>query len=387
MHQVDVPADSSAVVLDSLRSNSSVVRVEAEKSRTAEGAPDDSEYASQWSLPTIGWDQAYGTVAPNGSAVVAVLDTGVDASHSDLAGNLVAGASMIDGASATSDPNGHGTAMAGIVAAETGNGAGIAGVGYAGVRVMPITVLGADGTGQDGDIINGVVHAADQGADVILMAFSNPGYSPSLQAAVDYAWSKGAVLVGAVGNDGSSTATFPAGDSGVMGVSNTTQNDTLNSSSNYGADTFIAAPGTGILTTSAGGGYNTITGTSASAAEVAGAAALLKANDPSASNGTIVGRLARNADPAGTTAQTGNGRLNLGRAVTDTATGSVKPAGAAPVGSGGPFVGPYTAAAQFSVALMGQPKNTTNWVAGNVSGWSELDAIPMRLELKDGAGS
>ena len=136
--------------------------------------------------------------------------------------------------------------MAGIVAAETDNGTGIAGVGYAGVKVMPVTVLGADGIGQDSDIIEGVVWAADHGADVILMAFSNPGFSAALQAAIDYAWANGVVLVAATGNDGSSHATFPAGDRGVVGVSNTDPTDALAASSNYGAAAFLAAPGTSI---------------------------------------------------------------------------------------------------------------------------------------------
>ena len=92
---------------------------------------------------------------------------------------------------------------------------------------MPVTVLGADGTGSDSDIISGVLYAADHGADVILMSFSNPGYSDALQAAIDYAWSKGAVVVAATGNDGSSTSTFPAGDRGVVGVSSTNFMDSL----------------------------------------------------------------------------------------------------------------------------------------------------------------
>src|SRR4029078_9813768 len=185
----------------------------------------DTSYAFQWSLPKIGWDQAYGSVTPASSAVVAVLDTGVDASHPDLSANVVTGTSFIDGSAWNDDPNGHGTAMAGIVAAATGNGRGIAGVGYSGVRVMPITVLGADGLGRDSDIIEGLVWAADHGADVALMAFSAYGYSSAVQAAVDYAWSKGVVRVDATGNDGSSSAAFPAGYRGVVGVSNTDQSD------------------------------------------------------------------------------------------------------------------------------------------------------------------
>ena len=101
-----------------------------------------------------------------------------------------------------------------------------------GVKVMPVTVLGSDGTGTDSDIIEGVVYAVDHGADVINMSFSNPGFSTALQAAIDYAWAHNVVVVAATGNDGSTTATFPAGDRGVIGVSNTDQNDALNASSN-----------------------------------------------------------------------------------------------------------------------------------------------------------
>ena len=342
MHAIS--ATDTAVV--ALRDDARVSSLELDRSRAAEADPNDSRYPDQWALPKIGWDQVFGT-SIGGSATVAILDTGVDGSQPELAGKLVAGTSLL-GTSATTDPNGHGTAMAGIVAANTNNGSGIAGVGYDGVRVMPVTVLGSDGTGRDSDVIEGLVWAADHGADVALMAFSASGYSSALQAAVDYAWSKGVVLVAATGNDGSSSASFPAGDRGVVGVSNTDQSDTLNASSNYGADTFLAAPGTDILTVVPGGGTTSVTGTSASAAHVAAAAALLRAADGSLSNGVVVGRLARTADAAGTVAQTGNGRLNLARAFADTSTGSVKPEGAAPVGDGGPFVGPYVAAGKRS---------------------------------------
>ena len=265
-----------------------------------------------------------------------MLDTGVDVTG-DLEGRVLDGASMLDLVADTADGNGHGTAMASIVAAGVDNGAGIAGVGLDAVSVLPVKVLGADGTGQDSDIVEGVVYAADHGADVILMSFSNPGRSYALQAAVDYAWSKGAVIVAATGNEGSSADTFPAGLAKVVGVSATNRSDELWTGSNYGADTFLAAPGVDIAT-----GSGSVTGTSASAAVVAGSAALLAA-DSSASNGVIVGRLARNADPAGTVDQTGNGRVNLARALADTSTDPVVPQGVA--GNGGPVVGPYAEAA------------------------------------------
>ncbi|MDP9318162.1 MAG: S8 family serine peptidase, partial [Actinomycetota bacterium] len=387
-----VTASDAAVV--ALSSDPNVSSIELDRSRAVEATPDDPGYGDQWSLAKIGWDQAYGTVHPSGSAVVAVLDTGVDAGNADLFGNIVSGASFVAGSTWSSDPNGHGTEMAGIVAAETNNGTGIAGVGYAGVRVMPVTVLGADGLGSDSDIIQGVVWAADHGADVILMSFSAAGYSSALQAAVDYAWSKGVVLVAATGNDSSSASTFPAGDTGVIGVSNTDRSDALASSSNYGESVFLAAPGVGILTTIPGGGTTTITGTSASAAEVAGAAALLRAVDPSASAGTIVGRLARNADAAGSVAEVGNGRLNLARALSDVATDGLKPAGAAPVGDGGPFVGPYVAAAKLNGDLQGQSSPACSsplpcpWQSNQLTGWAELQTAPLRLFFAAGqAGS
>ncbi len=241
MQVVDIARGSDTIA--ALRADGNVTRVEADRVRSAEAAPDDPRYDDQWSLRTIGWDQLYGSVQPQGSAVVAVLDTGVDGSTPDLAGQLVPGTSVLDGSDGRTDPNGHGTAMAGIIAAASGNGTAIAGIGYQGVRVMPVTVLGPDGLGQDSDIIAGIVWAVGHGADVINMSFSNPGFSTGLQAAVDYAWAHDVVVVAAAGNDASHTATFPAGDRAVVGVSNTDRDDRLDPSSNDGDSVFLAAPG------------------------------------------------------------------------------------------------------------------------------------------------
>ena len=361
MGVVAVSVGSEADVVAALRSTPGVVRAEADKTRAVEATPDDPAYGDQWSLPQVGWDTAHGAIDPAGSAVVAVLDTGVDSLHPDLQANVLPGTSVLDGGDGTTDVNGHGTAMAGIVAADTDNGVGIAGVGYDGVSVMPVTVLDEDGTGQDSDIISGVVWATDHGADVILMAFSSPSFSPSLQAAVDYAWERGVVLVAATGNDGTSTATYPAGDQGVIGVSGTDRDDTLVASSNHGPAAFLAAPGAEIMTTQADGGYGSVSGTSAAAAAVAGAAALVAAADRTAGNGVVVGRLARNADPAGAAAETGNGRLNLARALVDTSDEPVVPTGVTAGAEGGPYVGPYLAAGNAVVtgvvtnAATGQP--------------------------------
>src|SRR5258705_3662910 len=182
-------------------------------------------------------------------------------------------------------------------------------------HVLPVQVLNAKGLGKDSDIIEGLVWAADRHANVILMSFAGKGYSPALQRAIDYAWSKGAVVVAATGNDGSKQPTYPAGDAKVVGVSATDESDRLWSGSNFGADTFLAAPGVGVLAKAIGGGTTSVTGTSASAALVAGSAALLVASGPTSSHANVVRRLAAMAHHAVTLSQNGNGRLGLARAL------------------------------------------------------------------------
>ncbi|HEY6570479.1 MAG TPA: S8 family serine peptidase, partial [Candidatus Limnocylindrales bacterium] len=218
---VELAAADAPDRADLLRADPAVARVERDRTRTTEGAPDDPRYPDQWSLPRIGWDDVRDGPAPDGHAVVAILDTGVDASARDLAGRLLPGVSFVDGVAPDTDPNGHGTWMAGIVGADTDNGTGIAGVAFGHVGVLPITVLGPDGTGYDSAIVAGIVAAVDAGADVILMSFSARGYSAVLQAAVDYAWAHDVVLVAATGNDDSTAPAYPAGDRGVIGVTST----------------------------------------------------------------------------------------------------------------------------------------------------------------------
>ncbi|PYS11274.1 MAG: hypothetical protein DMG17_22970, partial [Acidobacteria bacterium] len=290
---VEVPAYAADAITKSLTGDAAVLRVEESLTRKWQGVPSDPYYANQWALPKVAWDQVYGNVSPQFLTNVAILDTGVDASHPDLIGSIGPGTSIIDDSNGVTDANGHGTWLAGIVAARTNNLLGVAGVAFDHVQIMPVKVLDADGLGQDSDIIAGVVWAADNGASVILMAFSNPGFSQSLQDAIDYAWSKNVVLVAAAGNDGSNTPTFPAGDKGVMGISATDQNDNLAATSNYGSSVFLAAPGVNILGTYTGQSYVTWSGTSASAAMVAGSAALMRAVDPTLANGVVVNRIAR----------------------------------------------------------------------------------------------
>ena len=365
MAAIELPASSAVAAAATLAADPTVERVERDASRTVGAVPSDARYGEQWSLPQIGWDTVHAGAPPTGHAVVAVLDTGVDATHPDLADALLPGASFVEGAPADHDPNGHGTWMAGIVAAETDNDTGIAGIAFAGVRLLPVTVLGADGTGRDSDIVGGLVYAVDAGADVVLMAFSATGYSAALQAAVDYAWAHDVVVVAATGNERVHEAR-PIRPEIAASSASPRRIARIGSprAATAGRPPSSPRPGTDILTTDADGGYREVSGTSAAAAEVAGAAALLRALDPSATNGVIVARLARNAAPAGPVDETGNGRLDLARAAADRRMQSLEPAGAGPAGDGGPFVGPYVAAATRTWTGGGADNNWTtpaNW--------------------------
>src|SRR6266516_454324 len=231
LHVVSVSTAKAESLLHRLRLERSVVEAAPDDVRQVTAAVSDPAFSSQWALDRIGWRAAFRTVKPKRGVTIAVVDTGVDGANRDFAGRLTPGYSAFATKPAV-DPHGHGTWMASIAAAATNNRVGIAGVAFAGARIMPVQVLNAKGYGQDSDIVKGVVWAADHGANVILMSFAGPGYSPALQSAVDYAWSKGAVVVAATGNNGSSAATYSAGDEHVVGASATDAADNLWSGSN-----------------------------------------------------------------------------------------------------------------------------------------------------------
>ena len=153
---------------------------------------------------------------------------------------------------------------------------------------------------------------------------------------------------------------YPAGDRGVVGVAATDRSDSLAAGSNSGAAAFIGAPGVDIMTTDVGGGYRLVNGTSASAAIVAGAAALVRSVDPGVTNGAVVGRLARNAAQPAAGTELGNGRLDLARTLADHNMTAVEPAGVAAKGNGGPFLGPYMAAATATWTGGGGDNNWTD---------------------------
>ncbi len=246
--------------------------------------PTDPLWPGQWGPALIDAPKAWAVTMGSPRVVIAVLDTGVDLEQPDLQGALVQGYNIVKGDNDPSDDNGHGTKTAGIVGARADNGLGISGV-CPRCSVMPVKVVGANGTATDLDVASGITWATNHGAAIISMSFGGPEDN-TVAAAVRYAQSKGVLVVAAAGNGGSSQPFYPAAYPGVLSVAGTQTDDQLYPWSNRGSWVAVAAPGCD-TTTSMGGGFGQFCGTSASTPVVAGLAGLALSYSPAASAGTI----------------------------------------------------------------------------------------------------
>ncbi|NPV59637.1 MAG: peptidase S8, partial [Actinobacteria bacterium] len=269
--------------------------------QAAETVPNDPLYTQQWNLRG-----EYGVRAPEawdvsrGSAglTLAVVDTGMDYTHPDLAGRRSGGWDYFNGDSDPWDDNGHGTMVTGMACANTDNSTGVAGLDWH-ARVMPLKALGADGEGYLDSVVNSIMHAANYGADVINMSLTSDTYSQALADAVEYARSRGCVLAAAAGNEGDERVNYPAGLPYVIGVGSTDQAGNRSLFSNHNSTVDLVAPGERILGPAPGGGYERGSGTSEATPHVSGAALLLLAQDPSASPDEIWRRLKSGARDLG----------------------------------------------------------------------------------------
>ena len=324
----------------------------------AGAASNDPYFSKQWGLQKIQAEQAWATSTGSG-VLVAVVDSGVDLTHPDLAANIVsnADADFVDpnGRDGAQDENGHGTHVAGIIGAVANNGTGIAGVAP-GAKILPVRVLDAEGNGTTDDVAAGIKYAADKGAKVINLSVGiDPrghavkliGALDPIYEAIDHAVSKGAVLSIAAGNDSFPLCGEPAANPGVVCVGATDKRDLISWYSNYDAPeihpNYLVAPGgssaasfaldpssplcgedifstylrTATTFCSGQEGYEAIAGTSMAAPHVSGVAALLAAKG--LSNTQIVSCLKSSADDLGVPGRDplfGYGRVNALKAVT-----------------------------------------------------------------------
>ena len=211
-------------------------------------------------------------VAGSRGALVAILDTGIDRNHEDLNGQIIAEVNFT-ASPVPNDSYGHGTHVAGIIAAKD-NGVGIVGIAP-GCPLLNVKVADDSGRCQASALAKGIVWAANNGANVINISVEIREYSPELEEAVNYAWSEGAIIVAAAGNDGNELPVYPAYYENCIAVAATGQDDNLAPLSNYGDWVDVAAPGFKIYSTLPDNSYGYKSGTSFACAYISGIAALL----------------------------------------------------------------------------------------------------------------
>ncbi|HWH01388.1 MAG TPA: S8 family serine peptidase [Pilimelia sp.] len=293
---VEVPSGDAAEAAAALRRDPAVRYVVPDHRAGAAAVTANDPYRSlQWGLDraTVPGAWQYGTGST--AVTVAVLDTGVTATG-DLAGALLPGWDFVNADADASDDSGHGTMVAGIIADRGDDGQGLAGVCWS-CRILPVKVLGANGLGSYSDIAAGIVWAADQGAHVINLSLGGAWDSPLLREAASYAAGRGALLVAAAGNSGTTAAQYPAAIPGVLAVSASTVDDRRYAWANHGsAWVDLAAPGCAPATGPDGQLYE-FCGTSAATPLVAGVAGLARASNPDVGPHDVAAALTDGAAP------------------------------------------------------------------------------------------
>ncbi len=228
--------------------------------------------ASRWALVRISAPEAWQTTTGSTEIVVAVLDTGIDGSHKDLASKIM-GSIDFSGSASENDVNGHGTHIAGIIAGgkPTEDSTGVAPK----TSLLNVKVAGDDGSSTISNLTKGIIWAADNGAEVVNISLTFKKQNEALEQAINYAWERGCVIVAAAGNTPSGVPVYPAAYPNVIAVSAVDAGDEITRWSNRGDWVQVAAPGVDIYSTLPGGNYGYMSGTSQATALVSGEAALL----------------------------------------------------------------------------------------------------------------
>jgi len=282
--------------------------------------PNDPNWTCQWGPRKIEADWAWNATLGNSSILVAVVDSGIDYTHPDLAANYVGlGYDWAYNDSDPMDDNNHGTRVAGIIAAEINNGIGIAGLAQ--VKVMAEKIWDKEGISYLDWLANGIKHATNQGAQIISMSWSVEYNYSLLYDAVKYAYEKNVLLVAAAGNEENDTKRYPAAYDEVIAVTATDRDDNPAWFSNFGDWVELAAPGVDIYSTIRGPSYDYWSGTSFACPHVSGLAALVWSEFPNATRDWIRTRLRETADDLGNPGfdiYYGYGRINARKAINGT---------------------------------------------------------------------
>jgi subtilisin family serine protease len=311
---VDVAADEVATATAALRNDPAVSYVEVDQVATASIVPNDPAYADQWGLSRADVPGAWQSTQGSAAVTIAVVDTGVRP-VADLAGRVLRGHDFVNNDSNAFDDEGHGTMTAGVLAGAGNNGIGAAGVCWS-CRILPVKVLGADGSGSYSDIAEGIRYAADRGAKIINLSLGGSADSRLLRDAVSYAVNKGSLVMAAAGNDGRAAKHYPAAIPAVVAVGASTDGDARYPWSNYGSTWVdIAAPGCN-LTQNTAGFVAQFCGTSSATPFAAGVAGLLASVTPAPSAAQIRTALQSSASKlAGNWVSAASGRVDAAAAL------------------------------------------------------------------------
>ena len=277
-----VPSSGAAALRARLAARADVTSVGVAHRRWFSAAPNDPRFAEEQPyLDATGISAAWDRGAVGSPDVrIAIVDSGVDVRHPDLAGKVVGTYNAVTGSTDVHDVVGHGTGTASVAAAATDNAVGIAGAGR---NSSLLAVKVADVTGRifTDNLARGIVWAVDHGADVVNLSLGGPTSDRLEKAAVSYAQAHGALVVAAAGNEGTAAKQYPGALPGVLAVGATSANGSSRAPfSSYGGWVDLAAPGRSVVVAVPGGGFETADGTSYSAPLVSGAAALLAGYRP-----------------------------------------------------------------------------------------------------------
>ncbi|TDF93600.1 peptidase S8 [Paenibacillus piri] len=276
---------------------------------------EDPFIEKQTYLKQIHANEAWDIATANNNMVIAIVDTGVDLEHPDLKPNLVTGANLVNPSLPPQDDNGHGTNVAGVVAAVGNNDRGVAGILWR-AKMMPIKALEMDGSGGEAKLGEGIRYAVDHGAKIVVLSLGLNKYSNYMNEIVRYAEEKDVLLVAATGNEGNRVK-YPAAYPTVLAVGGMTAERKADPRSNSGPEIDLVAPWD-VFTTARGGSYEYKDGTSMAAPQVAAVAALVWGKYPAMKAYQIRQLLRQTADDLGAPgwdSSTGYGMLRADRAM------------------------------------------------------------------------
>ena len=351
--------------------DSDVEYIEPSHNYRIETLPNDSLVSQQWALAKIQAFDAWKITQGSDTVLLGLIDTGIDYLHPDLKNKIYfnpgeigidangndkrsngidddgngyiddymgfdfvdrvgfpfdsTGGDYLNWDNNPMDENGHGTYIAGIAGAETNNGIGVAGVAPK-IKILNIRAFDPTGNGSEDDVAAAILYAVQMKCKVINMSFGDNSFSYVLRDVVRYAYSQNIVMVASSGNDGSDQPHYPSGYSECICVGNSTQDDYVASSSNYGSTLDLVAPGSFILTTAKGDSYAVVSGTSASAPFVSATAALILSigNYTNEEVKQIIKSTCDDIGDPGWDIYSGAGRLNVYRALTVPAASVIK---------------------------------------------------------------